>query len=233
MEGTYCSLFLNLFTAHLIGDFLLQTDKTCRSKQEKGCKSLHLYIHALIIFLCTWLAFGRINFVLIASIVGLTHLVIDFVKSKLHPSLKVFVLDQMLHILILLAVTWVSVRFMGWTPYLGWTTFCKYIPLAISFIVCAKPANILIKNILQAYSLGNIKEQTCEAPFKAGGLIGTLERWLILVFFMLEQYEAIGFLLAAKSIVRFKDTETDKTEYVLAGTLLSVSIAVACGILLR
>ena len=46
------------------------------------------------------------------------------------------------------------------------------------------------------------------------------------------QYEAIGLLVAAKSILRFKDTDTAKTEYVLAGTFLSFAIAILCGLIL-
>ena len=53
------------------------------------------------------------------------------------------------------------------------------------------------------------------------------------MFVILEQYDAVGFLLAAKSIIRFKDTETIKTEYVLAGTLISVAVAVACGLVIN
>lgn len=46
------------------------------------------------------------------------------------------------------------------------------------------------------------------------------------------QHEAIGFLIAAKSIIRYKDGDISKTEYVLAGTLISVFIAVISGLLL-
>ena len=37
--------------------------------------------------------------------------------------------------------------------------------------------------------------------------------------------EAVGFLIAAKSILRYKDTDNLKTEYVLIGTLLSFGTA--------
>lgn len=47
------------------------------------------------------------------------------------------------------------------------------------------------------------------------------------------QFEAIGFIVAAKSILRFKDTDTAKTEYVLAGTFLSFGIAILCGLMAR
>ena len=68
------------------------------------------------------------------------------------------------------------------------------------------------------------------ARFNAGALIGNIERWLILVFVYLGRYDALGLLIAAKSIIRFSDSQTNKTEYVLAGTLLSIFIAVLCGL---
>ena len=67
--------------------------------------------------------------------------------------------------------------------------------------------------------------------FNAGALIGDIERWLILVFVLLQRYDAIGLLIAAKSIIRFGDKETTKTEYVLAGTLMSIFIAVLAGVM--
>ena len=67
--------------------------------------------------------------------------------------------------------------------------------------------------------------------FHSGELIGWLERGLILLFVVLSQYEAIGFLVAAKSILRFGEASKDeKSEYVLTGTLLSLAIAVCLGL---
>ena len=65
----------------------------------------------------------------------------------------------------------------------------------------------------------------------AGKLIGILERILALTFILIGQYQAVGFLIAAKSVLRYKDTDTLKTEYVLIGTMLSFGIAVVLGIL--
>ena len=49
--------------------------------------------------------------------------------------------------------------------------------------------------------------------------------------------EAVGFLLAAKSVFRFGDLKDDKdrmrTEYVLIGTLLSFGIAIGIGLWAR
>ena len=48
----------------------------------------------------------------------------------------------------------------------------------------------------------------------------------------MSQYEAIGFLIAAKSILRFSEASKgdEKSEYVLTGTLLSLAIALCLGI---
>lgn len=51
------------------------------------------------------------------------------------------------------------------------------------------------------------------------------------IFIKLQQYEALGLLIAAKSIIRFGEKETAKTEYVLAGTLMSIFIAVLAGLM--
>lgn len=64
-----------------------------------------------------------------------------------------------------------------------------------------------------------------------------LERLLICCFILAGHFEAIGFLLAAKSIFRFGDLKEAQdrklTEYVLIGTLLSFGIAIATGLLVQ
>ena len=75
----------------------------------------------------------------------------------------------------------------------------------------------------------------------AGRLIGQVERLLIFVFILLGQYAAIGFLIAAKSVLRYgelkatdpasADTVRKEAEYVLIGTLLSVAWAIGAGLL--
>ena len=69
---------------------------------------------------------------------------------------------------------------------------------------------------------------------KAGKYIGMLERLLVFGFIVLQQWAAIGWLIAAKSILRFSDLSRAKdrklTEYVLIGTLLSFGLAIATGL---
>lgn len=60
---------------------------------------------------------------------------------------------------------------------------------------------------------------------RAGHVIGILERLLIYLLILHGEIGAIGFLVAAKSILRIGD-ERKNTEYVIIGTLASFSWAV-------
>lgn len=65
---------------------------------------------------------------------------------------------------------------------------------------------------------------------EAGALIGRLERTLILFFVLANVPSAIGFLVAAKSLLRFGEvTQADnreQAEYVIIGTLASFTFAI-------
>ena len=64
---------------------------------------------------------------------------------------------------------------------------------------------------------------------KIGMWIGILEREIILMLGLLGQYGAIGFVLAAKSLARYKQLENKAfAEKYLVGTLLSTLIAIVC-----
>jgi hypothetical protein len=68
-----------------------------------------------------------------------------------------------------------------------------------------------------------------------GRVIGWFERFLIITFVVVDQWAAVGFIVAAKSLLRFGGTRDDRrfAEHVLVGTLASVSVALLVGIGLR
>lgn len=240
-------LFMNLLLAHVVGDFYCQTKRSCDAKRENALKGKDLYVHALIIFVLSWLVTWSWSFWWAALLIGVIHLLIDAAKAVVERKLKVggqpihksryavwpFVIDQVLHIVVIaLVVLW-------WMQYNDWSQFAwlnmEWLVLALALLLCWKPANLFTKHILrycQVKVMQEQNEQSEQTNFKSGALIGTLERWLIVFFMSIQQYEAIGFLVAAKSILRFSETkESEKSEYVLAGTLVSIAIAVACGCL--
>jgi hypothetical protein len=223
----WVELFLCLLLAHLIADFFLQTSESCNSKREKKWRSGCHYLHSAIVFVLLWLVSFRLEFWWCALAIAVTHLAIDMWKSYREDKVKWFVVDQLLHIAILALVAWLWCKFNEWTVPFGMPT--KYIALAVAIVVCWKPANIFIKLMLKHYSVNMPEEKA--GGFNAGALIGNIERWLILAFVIMQRYEALGLLIAAKSIIRFGDKETAKTEYVLAGTLMSIFIAVMAGLM--
>lgn len=116
----------------------------------------------------------------------------------------------------------------------------------LSYLLCTSPSNIIIRIILNSYDKkdnGKIDSQKTndsnknsdgnqksESKFKAGRLIGNVERLLTISLLYANQYEAIGFLIAAKSIIRTKDDQNE-SEYILIGTLLSFGIAITIGLI--
>ncbi len=223
-------LFLSLLLAHVIGDFYLQNDKYCARKAERKFKSWFLYVHSLIIGGVSWAVVPICDFGFYALAIAFSHLVIDVVKTYAPKGLWNFVIDQIAHLSILIIVAF-SFDATAELPIQSMDCNGSFsIPMFIlAVLLCIKPANILIKLILKKYQVG--ETQSCENIKNAGALIGDLERILTIIFVIIGQYEAIGFIIAAKSILRFKDTDTAKTEYVLAGTFLSFGIALLCGLM--
>ncbi len=95
-----------------------------------------------------------------------------------------------------------------------------------------KPANVVIRICLDSLQLYDQVDKKNDLH-RAGRWIGSIERIMAMVLVMLQQYTAIGFIIAAKSILRYNESKTGKTEYVLIGTLLSFSIALIIGIGIR
>ncbi|MGC9455494.1 MAG: hypothetical protein ACP5HU_11625 [Phycisphaerae bacterium] len=80
-------------------------------------------------------------------------------------------------------------------------------------------------------------EELTAGGLEEGGLwIGRLERALVLTFVLMGQYQAIGFVIVAKSILRFGEVSPSRpggrkmAEYVLIGTMLSLLLALAAGL---
>jgi len=224
------NLLILQLIAHVITDFYFQNDETSKRKKDKGFKTGYLYRHAMLTSLIAWLFSYSLNFVVYALVIGCTHLLIDGIKSLLKNWKYVFFADQVIHIVVIvMVVSFYNHRVDILLP--EWIPETRYLLLISGVIICLKPTNILISNVFKTFDISttDTTEKTGELE-KAGRLIGNLERILALVLVLLIQYQAIGFLIAAKAILRFKDTSTAKTEYVLIGTLLSFGVAILIGV---
>jgi hypothetical protein len=71
-------------------------------------------------------------------------------------------------------------------------------------------------------------------PARVGATIGVLERLLIVTFVLVGAESAIGLVVAAKTIARFRQLDDrDFAEYYLLGTLASVSVAIVTALVAR
>ena len=256
------NLFFNLIVAHVLGDFYLQWVSFCKNKVLYSVKGRNLWIHSLVIGILSWIVIWDLRGWWLAACIMVLHFLIDWSKSyiqikwnvfKIENServklvdginkrhdLWVFLIDQILHIsfIVIFANIWL-IAYNDWQQF-GWLQeFAISHPLRTNTIVAMmlalKPANILILLILGACKVSITPSKDDDhCNFHSGELIGWLERGLMLLFVIMSQYEAIGFLIAAKSILRFNEASSgsEKSEYVLTGTLLSLTIALALGLL--
>ena len=71
-------------------------------------------------------------------------------------------------------------------------------------------------------------------PASVGATIGVLERLLIVTFVLVGAESAIGLVVAAKTIARFRLLDDrDFAEYYLLGTLGSVTVAILTGLVAK
>jgi len=102
--------------------------------------------------------------------------------------------------------------------------------ILFGFLMILNEINLLIRYILEKLQLAPISElqqqQIDEKQFRTGRVIGFLERIFVVLFILMGQYTAIGFVLAAKGVVRYPEFgNRNFAEYILIGTLLSVLMA--------
>jgi hypothetical protein len=111
--------------------------------------------------------------------------------------------------------------------------------IAAGYLTVTFPLSLLLASATQRWRR-EAEEQTMRSSVslnEAGKWIGIFERILVFTFVITSHFEGIGFLIAAKSILRFNDikgTEARKeAEYILIGTLMSFSLSILIGLVVR
>lgn len=238
-------LILLQVLAHLLADFIFQSQGWSERKNRKPFTRHHVY-HVLVVFILSCLLSLDDHFLGAAFILTVIHFFTDVLKSYLVLQAKkkgtnksYFFTDQFIHLFFLIIIPvayqhWYGIHFVTDIPL-------KSIAIVTAFVFCSKPANIYVKNILTVFAIAVPTEEhptvvrpevqnTEKSLPNAGKLIGIMERFLTLSLILVGQYGAVGLIVAAKSILRFKDTQMN--EYILVGTLVSFGLAVLPGILI-
>jgi hypothetical protein len=226
-------ILLKLFLAHIIGDFFLQPETWVKEKEAKKLKSPKLYLHILIHVTLLCVLLWDITLWPVIITVGALHYIIDALKllsqSKKTKRLWFFI-DQSLHVVSIFVAYYVFIERFQIENFLNDQTLL----MVICILFLTQPVSIIMKTIFSKWNISKLTEGN-ESLKDAGKYIGILERILVFVFVILDHWEAVGFLITAKSVFRFGDLRESKhrklTEYILIGTLISFGIAIGVGLL--
>jgi hypothetical protein len=228
-------LLIKLFLAHLLGDFVFQSDRWVVAKEERKLKAWQLYVHVLVHGLILMILIWDFTFILPALVIVVSHLAIDALKLKVQkPGTKRlwFLIDQALHSAVILLVWyWVA------DPVLDFQILDDpdILVFLTGIVFLTTPTSVIVKNTISKWTPTSVLYPSADSLQNAGRYIGILERLFVFVFVVSNHWEGIGFLIAAKSIFRFGDLKESSdlklTEYILIGTLLSFGIAFAVGLL--
>ncbi|MEA1849427.1 MULTISPECIES: DUF3307 domain-containing protein [Chryseobacterium] len=230
-------IFIKLILAHLLGDFILQPDSWVADKESKKLKSVYLYIHVLIHTVLSFIFLWDLQLWWVAILIGVSHFIIDACKLSFQTyknKKNWFFIDQAFHVLVIAGVSFYFNEFN-----FEFLQNQELLKIVMAALFLTAPASIFIKILLSSWTpvpetTNNIQTESLSS---AGKYIGILERLLVFTFIVVNHWEGVGFMVAAKSVFRFSDLAQAKqrklTEYVLIGTLLSFGLAVLTGILIK
>ena len=235
-------LLVTLIIGHLVSDFFLQPMSWVNDRNTHHFKAKKLYLHVLVhgvvsaVILALWeYSYGwqQLSTVLLSTAaIMLSHYLIDIAKSYSNKGVVPFLLDQIAHIAVIIALCIYITDNQSLIAYVSaLATNPKVLWVVCGYLIILSPSAVFIRMMLERLTANFSSEGSLPL---AGQSIGMIERVLMLSFILLDQFAGLGFLLAAKSVFRFGDLSASKdkklTEYVMLGTLVSVSVTLFVGL---
>ncbi len=247
-----------LTLAHLATDFVFQSDRMARDKQNP----LTLLKHCAYVTVGALGAIGFAGSLVPVLIIATTHLLIDaykawvleedqgrgrsngvtyFLASRLGPypaPIVSFGVDQLAHLGVLYAIArgWPDAYSYGLAALMDETIILNSDVTAAILIGLASLIAIIpmgsIATGMAISKFGDAIKSTDEVEDGgmrgAGTVIGWMERVLVYVLVLSGSFAAVGFIITAKSVLRFGDVRSSErmtSEYVIIGTLISFTWA--------
>lgn len=225
---------LLLLAGHVLADFVFQTRSMV---EQKPTSPSALVAHTLSVAAVQgaavlWFSCSVTGVLLVVSI-ALSHLLIDRAKAvfeALRPerALLWFFADQAAH----LGVLFLAWR--AWPASVRWTGDPAVVGRAAAFVALygfnLNGGSGIVTALLRGMRPNHADPSTPTGP---GRLIGILERLLIVTLVWRNQWSAVGLVLTAKSVARYKRLEEQEfAEAYLIGTMSSVAVAMATGMCL-
>lgn len=214
--------FIALSFAHVLADYVFQPTWMVKGKRNPATFIAHI---AMVLAL-SMAAIGRVDAPVILAL-ATAHLVIDAVKTYFAPdTLFAHLADQTVHFATIAIVALVAPTL--WVSGL-WHSTGSILPHAMlligGLVFATRAGGFAIGKLIDSHTAPD----TIKSGLPKGGqTIGLLERGLIFALMLAGQATSIGFLIAAKSILRFGAVSEDRdaSEYVIIGTLASFGWAI-------
>jgi hypothetical protein len=209
-----------LLTAHLLGDFVFQSDKMVT---QKRASFKWVLVHSAIVTLLTLLITISFQPFLYLWIFA-SHFLIDVFKiRRIGDDLQGFLLDQASHVLMIAAAACIFSNQSSSLTVRHIPFFEKMLVLVSGFVLCICVGCVIVEKLIASHT-EDINNSDA-GLINGGKLIGKLERAITFVLIMFGQPAAVGFLFAAKSILRFGEVNDQnrrqEAEYIIIGSFAS------------
>ena len=121
----------------------------------------------------------------------------------------------------------------GWDPALVHRVVLGAVVLVDLAIVNIRAGSLFVATLVSPRATVMGEDGSIpDSPARIGATIGVLERLLVVALVLTGAETAIGLVIAAKTLARFKQLDDRQfAEYYLLGTMASVSIALASGLI--
>lgn len=235
-------LLLKLVTAHLLGDFLFQTARMASDKRRASVFLRHLAVHGVLLVAVGLSERGGFTLWLGLLLVFAAHGAIDAWSRLRARSLTVLVADQALHLASFVAAVAIArpeelesalwrIRVALGDPSVYW--------LAAGFVTAVWAGAIVVGRWVEPFATVLEADSGDPRPGlrRAGRAIGLFERALIFVAILVRVESLVGFVIAAKALLRLPEARESSqralAEYYLVGSLASAAWAVIVALVVR
>ena len=221
--------FVALLLAHVLADFVLQTSWMAQAKAVRHVGAFAA--HGAVVAVTAALALGAGGPQALAAVGTLcvAHLAIDLAKTWAPHGLGAFLADQTAHLVSLAVVAGLMPELWATGAWAGIAPLSGAMALAAGAVLAVRAGQFAVGLLMDGFGKPSGMETGLPG---AGAAIGVLERGLVFLLVIAGQPGGIGFLIAAKSILRFGTVGSDRevSEYVIIGTLASFGWALAVAV---
>jgi hypothetical protein len=226
-----------MLLAHIVADYVLQWDGLARWKSERLSGVI---VHGGIVLVVTWLLslpYTR-EWWPYALLIGLTHTLIDALRTRVgrvsgRTALGLFLLDQALHLAIILAMLSLSgylVQGQIVEAVVHQAQDVRLLTFLIGYTFITMPAGIIVRFLVQ----GLVASTEAEALPSTNKYIGILERGLMTTLVIVGQFALIPLVAAPRLVCDGpRVRENGMTSSYVAELLASAAAAIAVGLALR